>query len=208
MKIKKQFKFLITGIIIVPALCIILLPLYHYFSSPQRFLLKGYREIRSVNSDSMTENEWDILKEQLKHIPPRMQTAVFIDNTAFISTIPEIQEGKTFSSKDIFEFIRNTSENYEYQFQAPDRRFQKERNKKPAYIVLLRAKTEDHYKKRRFSESFYYPAFVVFAIFEIFAIAVIISISRTISNSITFSIVKTGSNAHLLRLACLYISLQ
>lgn len=186
MKIKNQFKFLITGIIIVPALCIILLPLYHYFSSPQRFLLKGYNEIRNVNSDSMTENEWNELKEQLKHVPPRMQTTVFIDNTAFISSIPEIKEGSTFSSKELFEFIRNTSENYEYQFQSPNRRYNGKREKKPAFIVLLRANVEDRNRKIKFSESFYYPAFILFAIFEIFAIAVSISISRTISSSITF----------------------
>ncbi len=189
MTIKKQFTLLITGIILVPAICMIFLPLYHYFNSPQRYMLREYEQIRESGFEIMTENDWDELKEKILYLPPKMQAAVFIDNTAVISTIPEIVPETTFLPKELFEFIRNTSEEYDYHFQAPDQRH--ERNKeikskrRPPYTVLYRSKVQDRQKKKGFSSSLYYPMLLIFFIFETFCIIVLIVISRIISSSIT-----------------------
>ena len=189
MTIKKQFTLLITGIITVPALCLIFLPLYHYFNSPQRYMLREYNEIRESGFDTMTENDWEELKEKIVFLPPKMQAAVFIDNTAVISTIPEIIPNKVFLPKELFEFIRNTSEEFDYHFQSPDRHNSKSNDKasrkKTPYTILYRSSVQDRLKKKTFSSSLYYPVFLIFFIFETFCIIVLIIISRIISSSIT-----------------------
>ena len=43
MKIRSQFNLLILCIIVVPLFIVVMLPVYHYMNSPQRFLLKGYK---------------------------------------------------------------------------------------------------------------------------------------------------------------------
>lgn len=188
MTIKRQFSFLITVIILVPALCMIILPVYHYFTSTQRFLLKEYKEIRYSDFESMTEENWNELKEQILHLPPRVQASVFIDNKAVISTIPDIPSDSLFSPKELFDFIKNTSEEYDYQFQSPyQSNFKKnksDRKKRPSYILLYRHPVQNR-KSSMFSYSFYYPFFIVYFLFETFCIISCIVISRIISSSIT-----------------------
>ena len=170
MTIKKQFTLLITGIIIVPVLCIIFLPLYHYINSPQRYMLKGYEEIHESDFDLLSEDDWAELKKEILFLPPKMQAAVFIDNTAVISTIPEITPETVFMPKELFEFIRNTSEEYNYQFHSPKHR--KNRNhetntkQKPPFTILYRISVQNKQTKKTFSSSFYYPVFLIFFIFN------------------------------------------
>ena len=195
MKIKSQLTCFIIGIIIVPLLCILVLPTYHYLSSPQRFLLKGYDEIRSIGSMNMTETDWDDMKDQLDRIPPNVQTIVYLDKIIVISTIPELPAGTVIEPEELFNFIRSTSETYDYQFQAPQRHksnidlniedteensalIEKSKTKKRSkpFMVLSRQKVID--EKKHFIDKFYLSLFLVFIVFEAFCIFMIIQISR------------------------------
>ena len=63
MKIKTQLSLLIVGIALLPVLCATSLPLYHYFTSPQRYLIKSFKEVRSIESIKLTEDDWDELDD-------------------------------------------------------------------------------------------------------------------------------------------------
>lgn len=189
MTIKKQFTLLITGIIIVPLLCSILLPLYHYLNSPQRYMLKDFEEIRETRFESMKDDDWAELRKRILAIPANVQAAVFIENTAVMSTIPGIESNSNFGPKELFDFIKNTSEEYDYQFQSPDQRTirtdETRNRRRPPYTILYRYQIKKVSKNRTLPNRFYYPIFVIFFVFEIFFITVLIIISRIISSSIT-----------------------
>jgi signal transduction histidine kinase len=212
MKIRTQLNCFIVGIILVPLLCAILVPLYHYYSSPQRFLLKGYQEIRQLGTINMSENDWDDLKDQLQRVPPNVQTVVYMNKTVVISTFPELPAGTFIEPGEFFDFIRNTSGTYDYQFQSPryQRHFDQEepsaqnqnddgdlnstnqinsvkkQKRDYPFMVLSRSKVSDErVQKSHIIERFYIPAFIIFFVFELFCIMVIIHLSRTITSSIT-----------------------
>src|SRR5574344_1854290 len=203
MKIRTQLNCFIVGIVIVPLLCAILIPVYHYFSSPQRYLLKGYQEIRELGSINMSENDWDDLKNELQRVPPNVQTVVYINNTIMISTYPELPAGTCIEAAAFFDFVRDTSDIYDYQFQSPryERHFvqkdvdseeqetvrQGKTNKKELpFLIVSRSKvSEDKVQKSHLINKFYIPAFIFFFIFEFFCICMIIHLSRTITSSIT-----------------------
>lgn len=119
MKIKTQLNIFIAGIVVVPLLCMIIIPVYHYFSSPQRFLLKGYQEIRAMGNMNLSETDWNDLETQLKLVPPNVQTIVYINKTIVISTYPEFKPGTIIEAGALFDFIRESSNMYDYQFQSP-----------------------------------------------------------------------------------------
>lgn len=202
MKIRTQLNWFIVGIIIVPLLCMIIIPTYHYFSSPQRFLLKGYNEIRAIGNMNMSETDWEDLEKQLKRVPPNVQTIVYMNKTIVISTYPEFPAGTIVEPTALFEFIRDTSNVYDYQFQSPGRhRFsekddttadtdvaqvQKSEKKMYPFMVLSRAKVSSHdTDSGKLIDRFYIPVFTLFLFFEAFCITMIITLSRTITSSIT-----------------------
>jgi signal transduction histidine kinase len=199
MKIKTQLNLFIGGIIIVPLLCMIIIPVYHYFSSPQRFLLKGYKEIRAIGNMNMSETDWQDLEEQLKRVPPNVQTIVYMNKMIVISTYPEFPAGTIIESSALFEFIRSTSNVYDYQFQSPGRhkftdkteeanseKSLKVAKKEYPFMVLSRSKVPDASESStHFIDRYYLPMFIIYLLFEAFIITIVIHLSRTITSSIT-----------------------
>jgi len=205
MKIRTQLNIFIIGIITVPLLCMIFIPAYHYFSSPQRFLLKGYQEIRAIGEMNMSDNDWENLEKQLKRVPPNVQTIVYMNKTIAISTVPEFPAGTVVEPAELFDFIRKTSNLYDYQFQSPrmhrftDKQpddeaaddgdgahFDKAGDKMLPFIVVSRSKVPGgNGQKEHFIDRFYLPFFIFFLIFEAFCISMIIHLSHTITSSIT-----------------------
>lgn len=118
MKIKNQISLLITGIIILPTLCMIFFPIYTYYSSPRRFLMKGYKEIRKINEANFSESDWNQIQNYIEKIPPEVQILVFYNSKIILSTIPELKTGSTHNPKELFDFVQTTNSAYDYQFQS------------------------------------------------------------------------------------------
>jgi len=119
MKIKSQFKLLIFGIVIIPLITITILPINIYLTSPQYTLLKGYKEIRKIKEIDLTEEDWSIVQKKIESIPPNVQVAFYYNSTVIISNIPELKAGLYLTPFEIFEFMKNTNSDYDYQFQSP-----------------------------------------------------------------------------------------
>lgn len=194
MKIRTQLNWFIFGIIIVPLLCMFIIPTYHYFNSPQRFLLKGFNELRNLGYTNMTDTDWDELRYQLNRVPPNVQTIVYMEKKIVISTYPELPAGTFIEPIDLFSFMRSTSDVYDYQVQSPRRNGRHAENSDGTsddkhewpYMVLSRSKVVDERNAQtHFIDRFYIPIFIFYLIFEIFCILMVLFLSRTITSSIT-----------------------
>ena len=183
MKIRTQFSWLISMLIVIPITCIISLPLYHFFSSPQRYLMKGYREIRTLGYLDLSENDWDAMRDEIKKIPPNVQVAVYCDFQIIISNIPELRPGTSLLPTELFSFIKESSSDYDYQFHSPEMNSGKRRTSVSSYLMISRAKVPG--RRATYRNRLYVSAFIVFALFEVTIITIVIQLSRTIYSSIS-----------------------
>ncbi len=187
MKIKTQLSLLIVCIALLPVLCATSLPLYHYFTSPQRYLIKSFKEVRSIESIKLTEDDWDELERMLKDVPPNVQIAVYYNQTVIISNLTDLKAGSHLAPNELFDLIRSTNNKYNYQFQAP---FSSKRHIRGGYetipdtvFVISRSPVSD--KRKVGIGHFLLPAFVFLIVFEAACITIIISLLKNITSSIT-----------------------
>ncbi|WP_295798135.1 HAMP domain-containing sensor histidine kinase [uncultured Treponema sp.] len=188
MKIKNQISLLITGILILPTLCMVLFPIYTYYNSPRRFLMKGYREIRKINEANLSESDWNQIQNYIEKIPPEVQIMIFFNSKIILSTIPEIKTGSTHNPKELFDFVQTTNSSYDYQFQSF---FLEEQAKKEARdashknkgLIISRFDAKEKSSLKRIPKFMMHIFFVVL-VFEALSITVIILIAKSVSNSI------------------------
>lgn len=190
MKIKTQFSVLIVLIVLLPLLCMISIPVYHYVTSPQRYLMKGFRNVQRLGEFNLSENDMNALRVMLAQVPPNVQTMVFYRSTVLISTIPELKAGTVIAPFDLFDFIRSTSDSYDYQFQSPQggrRRMGMLRSdQRGQYLMVISRAKKPDIKRRRSLTRLLLPGFVVLAGVESFIVILIVLVSRNIFHSIAF----------------------
>ena len=114
MKIRTQLNILILGIILIPLVSIIALPLYHYATSSERRLLNGYKQIREMGEYDLSEDDWEMIRLEINNIPPTVQVAIYYDYSVLISNIPELKAGSILTPGEIWGFITSTNNEYDY----------------------------------------------------------------------------------------------
>ena len=186
MKIKNQFRLFILGTIAVPLICAIAFPIYHYLNSPERLLIKGYREIREVSGLPITEDDWDSLYQTLRHTPPDVQiTIVANDAKVLLSTIPELKAQSDFDYLAFISLLNRTSKKYFYQFYTVPT------GNMDVQLSVISRVPRDADKFKRSVSRFIMPILGFFLFFELFCISIIVHISNTVSRSITVLEEKT-----------------
>ena len=189
MTIKKQFHLLIAAVIVVPVLCALFIPFYHYLSSPERVLLHSFSQVRKADNLQLTEAEWNELSSQLRHMPPDMEAALIRgvgmppELTVIISTIPGITPG-SYNDKELWKIFDISSNKYFYQFSTPN--FHKNGE---AYIIVSRALRND--MKRKHNGDLIASMMIFLILFAVIMILAIIKIAHTIFSSITVLEQKT-----------------
>ena len=187
MKIKNQISLLITGIIILPTLCMIFFPIYTYYSSPRRFLMKGYKEIRKINEANFSESDWNQIQNYIEKIPPEVQILVFYNSKIILSTIPELKTGSTHNPKELFDFVQTTNSAYDYQFQSFFLEDQQKETRGGSHknkgLIISRFDAKGKSSLKRIPKFMMHIFFVVL-VFETLSITVIILIAKSVSNSI------------------------
>ena len=79
MKIKKQFFLLAFSIISIPLLCVLYIMIESYIKSPNRVLIKGYKEIKKLDPEM---NE----KEKVMNVAFAVSSSFIIgDHLAFVA---------------------------------------------------------------------------------------------------------------------------
>lgn len=194
MKIRTQLQLLILFMVLVPLLCVISMPLFQYITSPQRYLLAGYKLIRNLEDLDISGDDMDKLGEQLKRIPPNMETMVYYNAGVLISSIPEIKAGSSMTPMDLFDFIRTTSDNYNYQLHSlgmrhPTRRLEEAVLTPQTILIVCRAKARRTMTIRESGKWQFrlliFPGLAILIAFEILCAIFLINLSKTITTSIT-----------------------
>ena len=185
MKIKKQLQILILIIVIIPLTAVISLPVYHYLNSPERYLMQGYKEVRRLGNISMSDNEWQEIKDAIKHVPPEIQLLIYYDNTVITSSIPQIKSGQTITTEELFDFIHSTSGEYDYQIHE-GRSGPGISGKKGFKNILIISRASIHKNKQKRTAKFVLPAITFLILFETGAIIAIWKVSRSIASSISY----------------------
>ncbi len=122
MKIKHQLVLLSSFLIATPLLCCLFMCFLHYWRSPERVLMSGSKEIRSIEKQSQkySKSEWKNIKDTMRTLPPDVQAILMdVDKFVLFSSMPEIQKGVQCSEEDIWKLINKTSDVYFYQFTMP-----------------------------------------------------------------------------------------
>jgi signal transduction histidine kinase len=187
MTIRRQFHLLLAAIIVIPLLCAAFIPAYHYLTSPERILMRSYKEMRSNDDLHLSESDWKELYNQLRRLPPDMEVALisFSDKkTVLLSSLPELKVGLNLTQEYLWHLIGTTSNKYFYQFSSPDFN-----DSVSDFLILSRAKRDDKLRRRNIAFVLYIVCILLsFAGVTLIAIA---HISRTIFSSITILEQKT-----------------
>lgn len=183
MTIRKQIILLASFIIMIPLFCLAFILIHNYTKSEQRFIINDYKEIRKYNTEELSPEEWDELKQTIKLLPPNVQTLVISnDDKIIFSSIPEYEFSSSLTKHETWEFINNTSNQYFYQFTSV-----KINNK--FYTFISRMSREKQPLKRGQIIFFQFQVFI-FCIICI-CILILILIAKSIFKSITFLQEKT-----------------
>lgn len=179
MKIRTQFYIFLGGIIFIPMLVMGVIGLLQYYTKPERLLLPGYDEIRSLSYADINPRDWNMLQRMLQYIPASVEIAVLTDeNDVVFSTIPEIRINDFFTNEAIFDFMRVTGRNYYYQLEIPSKK-----TKSPFYVISRIARMER--RRPGFFLDMYQILLIVFTILIGFCAVMLMVIVRSITNSIT-----------------------
>ncbi|MCQ2574169.1 MAG: HAMP domain-containing histidine kinase [Treponema sp.] len=117
MKIRTQINVLMTLVIAIPVLCVIYFPIYHYFTSPNRLLIDGTKNIPQIESTLLTEQDQNELRSVLRDFPPDVQVAIFTNTFDVIETnIPELVGIEKLGYDSFWSFAEDTREAFFYQF--------------------------------------------------------------------------------------------
>lgn len=190
MKICTQLKLLILFMVLVPFFCALSLPVFHYLTSPQHYLLNGYKQIRDLDRLELSDRDWNELGQQLKKIPPDIQTLVYYNSMVLLSSVPEIPAGTNMPALDLFDFIRSTSNYFDYQLQSlgmhPTHSIDETVLNPYLVLIVTRAKIPGQAISRKHSFGvIFFPFIVAMIVFEIVCAIFIVNLSKIITSSIT-----------------------
>lgn len=119
MSIKNQLKIYIIALIFIPIFSISILPIHQHFSSHTRVFVKDFKKIEKSNFLNISDEDLTILNVAINHIPSDTQTALISNKKILISTIPELPKDKILQERELWTFIKSTSNDYLYQFETP-----------------------------------------------------------------------------------------
>ena len=202
MKIRTQFSIFILGIIIIPVLVFTSLFLIRYYNRPEQLLLPGYNEISEMAETVIPQKDWRLIEKTLRHMPANVGVAVLtVDNAVVYSNIDMLKLNSHYTSEELIELIKNSSDSFYYQLETPippnfqnhsnNRKKETEKinknelqNLKSELFVITRISKTGR-RKPSFFISIYWVIIAVFGILTIFCSIMLSIISRSITHSIT-----------------------
>lgn len=118
MKIKKQFIILSSFLVLIPILCSVFIIIHTYMHSPNRYLMKGVKNVKSQYYSELSSTDIKNLENTLKLLPQDVEALLIAlsNRTVVYSTINEIPAGRIMRKDEVWSFVADTSEKYFYQF--------------------------------------------------------------------------------------------
>ncbi|MCR5218749.1 HAMP domain-containing sensor histidine kinase [Treponema sp.] len=192
MTIKSQLRILILIVVIIPLTAIITLPVYHYLTSPARYLMQGYEEVKELGSIRMSDNEWAEVREAIHNVPPGIEILIFYDDTIITSNFPQLKSGDHITKGELFDFIHTTSSEFDYQIHEGRAGSKKEEglsrdkrewNERKNILTVCRSPITRENKR---GSKFLLPSLIFLLVFETGVIIIIWKVSKSIASSITY----------------------
>ena len=118
MKLKNQFNLLATLITAIPVACIVFVFINSYIRSPKHLMLKGYEEVRALDSSNMTEQDYKLFIRNVRLLPKNVECALIDNITGVVitSSIKEMPVNSYLSQWELWAVMEATSGQYFYQF--------------------------------------------------------------------------------------------
>lgn len=118
MKIKTQFIFLSSLIILIPILSAIFLIVHTYIHSPNRYLIKGSAKLERKEFSHLSEKDLKNLEASLKMLPEEVEALLVRqdDRKILYSTMEDFTAGQIVERNEIWKYTLDTSDKYYYQF--------------------------------------------------------------------------------------------
>lgn len=192
MTIKSQLRILIFVVVIIPLTAIILIPVYHYLTSPARYLIKGYQEVKALSNLDLSQTEWDEIHNAILNIPREIEVLIYYDGTIITSNFPNIKAGDKLSKEKLFDYIQTTSAEFDYRIHkdlsidknTPSSKIKKNMNSEDKSILIVcRSPLSEEEKNKT---KFILPFLLLLLSFEAGIIVIIWRISRAVSSSISY----------------------
>nr|MBP3283201.1 HAMP domain-containing histidine kinase [Treponema sp.] len=183
MKIKNQLRLFLVGIIAVPIMCTLFLPIHHYLTRPDKMLMNGSERIRKMSELDMSERDIEVLKQIMKTFPPVVEFILIANHSEILTTnFKEFEGLERTTDEQIFEYMKDTSCDYFYQIVSPPL------EDSSADVLLIsrvdRDFTDEQKHGKRWDKVFLWLVALI-AVSEAFCITMTIHISSTITKSIT-----------------------
>ncbi|MBQ9494533.1 MAG: HAMP domain-containing histidine kinase [Treponema sp.] len=180
MTIRRQFNLLLASIIIVPLLCVSFIPLYVYFTSPERMLIHNYKSFKRTDMIQLSDNDWDILFKYVHRMPRNVEISLLALNETvniLISTMQGLNANTSIEYSQLLDIVATTQNRYFYQFGGPDFGENKQN-----LLILSRIKKTSR-QSRRFGIIRY--SIAILLSFATLIFIIIVRISHNIFSSIT-----------------------
>ena len=184
MKIKTQLRVFLIGVILVPILAAVSLPVYHYLTRPERLLFDGYQQVRQIGELPLSKRDINVFKQLLHTLPPNVEFIILSENgesyEILANTLGAFPECSFIEKHTLFHYMNETSDDYFYQLTSPSL-------ESDADILFISRISRDtrHNKKSGFFEKSLRFSLIFVGIFELFCVILIVSLSNTITRSIT-----------------------
>lgn len=184
MTIRKQFFLLATLITTIPLLCIFYSLVHLYLNSTERLVISGFKQVKEENYESLTHEEWRDIESKLRLLPRTIDVILIqSDNstgniTILFSMIEDFKNGTETKIVNLWDYIKKTSDDYFYQFSAPEKNNHQ-------YIILTRLPKDKSIARKSRRPSLFYSLIVFLFILVFILLIIIINISKNIFKSIS-----------------------
>lgn len=177
MKLKKQLNLLATFITAIPIACIIFICISYYFRSSKRYLIKGYEEVRMLDTSNLTPKDYKLFMNNLRLLPSNVETALIDSMTGqvILSTIHELPVNSFVPQWELWAIMEGNSTKYFYQFTTLHTL-----TLDSIMITRVPRKKNNVMKNQQFIFLLYSILFVIVSV----CIYILIALSRNINNSI------------------------
>ena len=179
MKIRTQFRILITGILLLPFLVIVFIGVIDYYRSSDRSVVPGYEEVSAISATPIDRTSWKRLSDFLSRKPARNDYVILDQDMVVLhSTLPEFPQRSRITDRMLASTIRDGDEKYLFQFDKPGM-------KGDSDLVVMTRVLRKHHRAPDPIIFFFRTMLIVLASLFVFAGAMTVFIARSIAASVT-----------------------
>ena len=195
MHLKKQISMLITTLLILPLVCILFVPVVYYIQEPNSALMKNYKVARTNYGTYLSDKSWKQIQKFLELKPRDTELLAIYDEYVIFSNFADFPVEGKISFEEIFNDIKGTFRDYDYQIQSfyisdnevyitQEAKLNLDATTKKHDGLLITRRRLDAWSAEKIVKIFMIPLYLVIFVMESVFIVFGIFTIRSISNSV------------------------